>query len=134
MWFMIFSLRETISNVCLFAGTADNSVLQQAVVPMISVSDCRKIPLLSTKLTNNMLCAGYMAGGKDSCQGDSGGPLVCKQGEHWYEYGVTSWGYGCADPNRPGVYADVVSVLPWITETSGSQYVHHYILLVMCCK
>jgi len=74
-------------------------------------------------LTKNMLCAGYLPGGKSTCNGDSGGPLVCKDGDHWFQYGITSWGKlgECGTPNYPPVFADIVRFLPWIEEKTGSQ-------------
>ena len=53
-------------------------------------------------------------------QGDSGGPLVWLNGDRYEVYGVVSWGDGCAEPNYPGVYADVTQVMDWIIqETDG---------------
>ncbi|KAM6967407.1 trypsin-2-like [Aplochiton taeniatus] len=82
--------------------------LQCADVPIVSHEDCSR----SYKITERMVCAGYMEGGIDSCQGDSGGPLVCN-GEL---QGIVSWGQGCAQPNYPGVYTKVCSLLPWIND------------------
>ncbi|KAK3516772.1 hypothetical protein QTP70_023649 [Hemibagrus guttatus] len=87
------------------SSTADSNKLQCLEIPIISDKDCNNS--YPGMITNAMFCAGFLEGGKDSCQGDSGGPVVCN-GEL---QGVVSWGYGCAEKNRPGVYAKVESIL-----------------------
>jgi len=100
-------------------------VLRQVVLPIISQDDCRAIHYFYNYwLTDNMLCAGYTEGGRDTCQGDSGGPLVCKRGNRWWQHGIVSFGRGCAERNFPGVYSNVVEYLPWIKAKTGSQYLH----------
>jgi trypsin len=91
-------------------GGAVSDILKQATVPVIPEATCGS-PAVYQGLFNaaNMLCAGVLAGGTDSCQGDSGGPLVGPSTVPGQVrlVGVVSWGVGCADANRPGVYARI---------------------------
>ena len=47
------------------------------------------------------------------------GPLLYKDKETntTVVAGIVSWGFDCATPGKPGFYARVNQVLPWITET-----------------
>jgi len=94
-------------------GSGQNSVsnLNEVEVEVFSKSNCGDH---TTLMTPDMFCVGAMEGGKDSCQGDSGGPLVSQDSDNNGFYsliGVVSWGIGCADQNKPGVYADVLSFM-----------------------
>ncbi|XP_065597911.1 enteropeptidase isoform X6 [Cyrtonyx montezumae] len=95
-----------------YEGPTSN-ILQEAEVPLISNEKCQeRLPEYS--ITKNMICAGYDMGGVDSCQGDSGGPLMFEDGSQWVLVGVTSFGYECALPQRPGVYVRVPVFADWI--------------------
>uniref|UniRef100_A0A8C7L144 Transmembrane serine protease 15 n=1 Tax=Oncorhynchus kisutch TaxID=8019 RepID=A0A8C7L144_ONCKI len=96
-------------------GTSAN-VLQQAVLPLVSRSECQKL-LPEYNITARMVCAGYSEGGVDSCQGDSGGPLMCEEDGHWVQVGVISFGVGCGRPQHPGVYALVSQFTDWVVQT-----------------
>ncbi|AWP17631.1 Serine protease 27 [Scophthalmus maximus] len=87
--------------------------LQEVEVPVLGNRQCNCLNGVGT-VTDNMICAGVLAGGKDSCQGDSGGPMVSKQGSVWVQSGVVSFGFGCARPNLPGVYSRVSRYQSWI--------------------
>ncbi|XP_012609650.2 kallikrein-1 [Microcebus murinus] len=69
------------------------------------------------KVTEFMLCAGHLAGGKDTCVGDSGGPLIC----NGVLQGLISWGHvPCANPNMPSLYLKLQKYIEWIKETMAN--------------
>lgn len=61
-----------------------------------------------------MFCVGLDQGGVDVCQGDSGGFLVCEFGVKWYLEGVISWGVGCVDVGKFGVYVKLRYLVKWV--------------------
>ncbi|XP_059251466.1 serine protease 56 [Mustela nigripes] len=102
----------------LFEDGPEAEAVREARVPLLSTDTCKRA--LGPELhPSSMLCAGYLAGGVDSCQGDSGGPLTCSEpGPRPREvlYGVTSWGDGCGEPGKPGVYTRVAVFKDWLQE------------------
>ncbi|KFP04945.1 Trypsin, partial [Calypte anna] len=97
---------NTLSN-----GNNYPDTLQCLKAPVLSSSECSKA--YPGQITQNMICVGFLEGGKDSCQGDSGGPVVCN-GEL---QGIVSWGIGCAQKDYPGVYTKVCNYVSWIKST-----------------
>ncbi|KAJ8687239.1 hypothetical protein QAD02_023033 [Eretmocerus hayati] len=99
-------------------GGPVSTTLREVAVPILSNVECRATRYPARKITDNMICAGYKEGQKDSCQGDSGGPLhVMSDGSHRI-VGVVSWGEGCAQPGFPGVYSRVNRFITWIARNT----------------
>ncbi|GIY95538.1 transmembrane protease serine 2 [Caerostris extrusa] len=99
-------------------------VLHQADVPVVSLAECRSA-YSKFWINANMLCAGYLTGKVDSCRGDSGGPLMHKKKDGtWAVYGVTSFGDGCGDRKKYGVYTNVVKYLSWIRKLIDIETLH----------
>ncbi|XP_034375592.1 anionic trypsin-2-like [Arvicanthis niloticus] len=92
-------------------GVNKPDLLQCLDAPLLTQAACQAS--YPGRITENMVCAGFLEGGKDSCQGDSGGPVVCN-GEL---QGIVSGGDGCALAGSPGVYTKVCNYVDWIQDT-----------------
>ncbi|OWK52516.1 Transmembrane protease serine 2 [Lonchura striata] len=104
-----------------FTGKTSNS-LNYVAVPLIEHSRCNAVYIYNGMILPTMICAGDLAGGIDSCQGDSGGPLVTHHHSVWWLVGDTSWGTGCATPNKPGVYGNMTVFTDWIYKNMQVKY------------
>uniref|UniRef100_A0A2R8ZVZ5 Ovochymase 1 n=1 Tax=Pan paniscus TaxID=9597 RepID=A0A2R8ZVZ5_PANPA len=113
------------SEICAVTGwgsiSADGGLasrLQQIQVHVLEREVCEHTYYSAHPggITEKMICAGFAASGeKDFCQGDSGGPLVCRhENGPFVLYGIVSWGAGCVQPWKPGVFARVMIFLDWI--------------------
>ncbi|XP_023703024.1 serine protease 30 [Cryptotermes secundus] len=94
-----------------------SQVLQVAAVPLLDLDTCRRADVYGGRrqsILDSMLCAGSLEGGVDACGGDSGGPLACEINGRFVLTGIVSWGDGCAQKNRPGVYTRVSHYVDWI--------------------
>ncbi|HID81571.1 MAG TPA: serine protease [Chromatiales bacterium] len=97
------------------------TILEEVEVPVVAQSTCNAV--YGGAITDNMICAGFSSGSKDSCQGDSGGPLMAQQGSVFQQIGIVSFGNGCALPDAYGVYTRVDKFSSWIktfTENTGN--------------
>ncbi|XP_037656489.1 coagulation factor VII [Choloepus didactylus] len=93
-------------------------------VPRLMTQDCKeqtRRTANSPVVTENMFCAGYLDGTKDSCKGDSGGPHATKYHNTWYLTGIVSWGEGCAAVGHVGVYTRVSQYIEWLRRIMNSK-------------
>ncbi|KAJ3092539.1 hypothetical protein HK102_006092 [Quaeritorhiza haematococci] len=92
--------------------------MREVKIPVVPNDRCQKRHP-DSDIGPSVMCAGLNKGGKDTCQGDSGGPLFRLEkyadgSKEFVQYGVTSWGEGCGNPNKPGVYTRVSAFSDWI--------------------
>ncbi|KAM4820100.1 brain-specific serine protease 4 [Thomomys bottae] len=103
--------------------------LQKLSVPIIDSETCSRLYWRGAgqeAITKDMLCAGYLEGRRDACLGDSGGPLMCQIEGSWLLGGIISWGEGCAERNRPGVYTSVLAHRSWVQRIVKGVQLHGY--------
>ena len=94
--------------------------LQVVDVPTIDNRECEgwhRDKGIRVVIYDEMMCAGYYDGGKDSCQGDSGGPLMTEIEGRWTLIGIVSAGYSCAKRGQPGIYHRVSHTSDWISHS-----------------
>uniref|UniRef100_A0A8C9A6D6 Peptidase S1 domain-containing protein n=1 Tax=Prolemur simus TaxID=1328070 RepID=A0A8C9A6D6_PROSS len=99
----------------------------EVAVPLLDSNMCELLYHLGESnlvglrlIKDDMLCAGFVEGKKESCKGDSGGPLVCAVNNTWIQVGIVSWGFGCIWAYRPGVYTR------FLGPNSFCQIIFHY--------
>ncbi|XP_064167159.1 complement component 1, r subcomponent [Anguilla rostrata] len=112
-----------------FGVTEDHYIsntLKYLELPLVDQGKCRDSIAEKTKtgrqapdLTDNMFCAGFPEGTKDTCRGDSGGALALreKDQEPYWAAGIVSWGFNCGVTGVYGVYTRVGNYLDWIKKT-----------------
>ena len=112
-----------MSGFGLTESDVDSDVLLYVQLPIVADETCRNsftkergkkswIP----HFTDNMFCAGFDVGGKDSCTGDSGSAFVVKKGDVHWAMGIVSWGLDCGRAGVYGVYTRVPRYLNWINK------------------
>ncbi|KAM9322273.1 vitamin K-dependent protein C [Pholidichthys leucotaenia] len=95
--------------------TQYSAALNFIKIPLVSHSICvqKMSPFF---ISENVLCAGILGESKDACEGDSGGPMVSLYRGTWFLVGLVSWGDGCGQVDRLGIYTKVSNYNDWINQ------------------
>ncbi|NXY45127.1 FA7 factor, partial [Ceuthmochares aereus] len=88
--------------------------LMKVQLPIVNMETCQRST--DRLITDNMFCAGYSTEVADACKGDSGGPFTVSYHNTRFLLGIVSWGEGCAQQGKYGVYTRVSNYISWIKE------------------
>lgn len=137
----ISNLNTTSSSPAPLVTTSDPSalssdpmaltsdLLQLVKLPVVPQDECRASYAsrsIGYNITDNMFCAGFFEGGRDTCLGDSGGAFVSqsvtKDTRRWAVLGLVSWGgpEDCGSQRVYGVYTRVSNYVEWIQQHLNS--------------
>ncbi|MDC0716169.1 trypsin-like serine protease [Nannocystis bainbridge] len=120
-WWMPNALATVIGWGALSEGGPGTDHLQEVEVPVLTDAYAAQASVYGARYNPAVhVAAGPVAGGLDSCQGDSGGPLLTWTATGLQQFGVVSWGDGCARPDKPGIYTKI-----------GAQRLHRWLRSVI---
>lgn len=93
-------------------------LLQKIEVPVLPNDECYASFSAANyskyqRIPETQLCTAFKDN-ESACSGDSGGPLVVTKKGRARLIGITSWHYGCGNPNTPSVYTNVTNFVDWI--------------------
>ncbi|XP_032080913.1 mannan-binding lectin serine protease 1 isoform X1 [Thamnophis elegans] len=116
----------TVDEVISSGMQTLSDVLQYVKLPVVLHAECKtsyESRSGNYSVTENMFCAGYYEGGKDTCLGDSGGAFVIRDldNRRWVAQGLVSWGgpEECGSKQVYGVYTKVSNYVDWLQEKTG---------------
>lgn len=112
--------------------TSDPSVVSETLLyvklPVVAQEECEASYAsrsVNYNITENMFCAGFYEGGRDTCLGDSGGAFVIEdpQSGRWVVQGLVSWGgpEECGSQRVYGVYTRVANYALWLRTQMDTQ-------------
>ncbi|XP_045580254.1 mannan-binding lectin serine protease 1 isoform X3 [Salmo salar] len=104
-----------------------SDVLQYVKLPVVAQEECKASYAsrsINYNITDNMFCAGFYEGGRDTCLGDSGGAFVMEEpgSGRWVAQGLVSWGgpEECGSQRVYGVYTRVANYADWLQSQLGT--------------
>lgn len=102
-------------------GNGGSKQLRELPIKIVSESHCKNY---DDYVAETMICAGFLEGGRDTCLGDSGGPFVCPvrgRESTFVLEGIVSFGEGCAERGKPGVYTRVRAFSDWVRSSANDE-------------
>ncbi|XP_063071523.1 hepatocyte growth factor-like protein [Engraulis encrasicolus] len=93
-------------------GTADETVLNIAQMPVISNKECNKY--FRGRVKENEMCTRSFHGGVGACERDYGGPLACQYSDCWVLEGVIIPMRRCGIADQPNIFIRVSVYVDWI--------------------
>ncbi|KAG8445060.1 hypothetical protein GDO86_009995 [Hymenochirus boettgeri] len=113
----------TVDEVLSSGMRTHSDVLQYVKLPVVLHAECKSSYESRSgnySVTENMFCAGYYEGGKDTCLGDSGGAYIIQDANtmHWVVQGLVSWAgpEECGSKQVYGVYTKVANFVKWLDD------------------